>query len=234
MIETIYSDPNFLEHHGILGMKWGVRRYQNKDGSLTMDGKKKVAENRVSKTTLDNEIRSAVSEEHSLSLDKKSNEMNNLANDINKKYEDHFTKALTDKKIRNDIWEDIIGQKDSIIDEFDFDDARSNAIDWNGPDDFDDRKKLDSIMKSYWDEIDEVSKPIIDKYKDSGIKVSELGDSAEYYVQTNRAKYHKDLSWNSYLNRHFEDYWINDLDSRYKLEDSFTYDDYLKRTNKSK
>lgn len=26
-------------HHGILGMKWGIRRYQNKDGSLTAAGK---------------------------------------------------------------------------------------------------------------------------------------------------------------------------------------------------
>lgn len=34
-----YSDEE-LAHHGILGQKWGVRRYQNKDGSLTAKGKK--------------------------------------------------------------------------------------------------------------------------------------------------------------------------------------------------
>ena len=28
-----------LYHHGILGQKWGIRRYQNKDGSLTAEGK---------------------------------------------------------------------------------------------------------------------------------------------------------------------------------------------------
>ena len=36
-------DNNYLRHHGILGMKWGVRRYQNKDGSLTVAGRKRVA-----------------------------------------------------------------------------------------------------------------------------------------------------------------------------------------------
>lgn len=32
---------NNLEHHGIKGMRWGVRKYQNEDGTLTDAGKKK-------------------------------------------------------------------------------------------------------------------------------------------------------------------------------------------------
>lgn len=35
----------YLSHHGITGMHWGIRRYQNKDGSLTPAGKEHYATN---------------------------------------------------------------------------------------------------------------------------------------------------------------------------------------------
>lgn len=61
-------DTYALYHHGTKGMRWGVRRYQNKDGSLTPAGRKRYADDGADATprkkTLnemsDDEIASAI------------------------------------------------------------------------------------------------------------------------------------------------------------------------------
>lgn len=37
-----YTYPSYISHHGIKGQKWGIRRYQNEDGTLTAAGKRQL------------------------------------------------------------------------------------------------------------------------------------------------------------------------------------------------
>ena len=41
----VYRDKeDYLAHHGVKGQQWGIRRYQNPDGSLTPEGREKYGE----------------------------------------------------------------------------------------------------------------------------------------------------------------------------------------------
>lgn len=63
-----------LQHWGIKGMKWGIRRYQNKDGSLTPAGKKRYSEdnkNPISELS-DQELRNKIDR---LTLEKRYKEL---------------------------------------------------------------------------------------------------------------------------------------------------------------
>lgn len=60
-----------LTHWGVLGMKWGVRRYQNKDGSLTKAGKARLKSGNKKPKKLISPIKTKVKTEEELREEKK-------------------------------------------------------------------------------------------------------------------------------------------------------------------
>lgn len=75
-----------IMHHGIKGMKWGIRRYQNKDGTLTAAGKKRynkeVEKLKNERKTLNNQKRTQAKLDK---LDEMRKENNRLRDEVNSK-----------------------------------------------------------------------------------------------------------------------------------------------------
>lgn len=72
-----YISHSELQHHGILGQKWGVRRYQNADGSLTAAGKQRYYTSSLNKNGYHN-IAGAVTNKGTISVGvKRSPSVNN-------------------------------------------------------------------------------------------------------------------------------------------------------------
>ena len=77
---------NELYHYGVKGMKWGVRRYRNKDGSLTQNGKKRYYNANGSPTSAG---RSAINR-HKINI-RDQREMQKKFHDSKNKKENEFT-----------------------------------------------------------------------------------------------------------------------------------------------
>ena len=106
-----------LYHHGIKGQKWGVRRFQNTDGSLTAAGKKRYSKSE--REEIENNINNLTSQ----AIDKCQTLLNKANDDFNeylKSMDEDIAKIKNDKKARSDalnMMKDFLGSPNMVDDD---------------------------------------------------------------------------------------------------------------------
>lgn len=102
----------FLSHHGILGQKWGIRRYQNKDGSLTAAGRKHYK--KVSDKNYASMLKAYKVRENAKQLTAASKKLDAARDVLIKDNEEYFERARQNPK---QFQEDVKKAMDLYIDE---------------------------------------------------------------------------------------------------------------------
>ena len=163
-----------LYHYGILGMKWGIRRYQNKDGTLTAAGRKRYSGSK-GKQKLAEDISQIESKVRKLES-KKSTSKNVSEIDFLNRMKSGLINNLDSKKIEN-------GEKH--IAEMEIDNSRKNLDKAFDEQIFAQRERLLSDAKNGKFEMTFVE-AIQNDYDDSGMTEEQINkdvlDRYEQYV----------------------------------------------------
>lgn len=100
---------HYLAHHGIKGQKWGIRRYQNEDGTLTAEGRARYLNpdgslNELGKKELSRSDRKAVNKDYKRGIAKEYTKTYNKASELEDQSDEAWEKASEKYKSLGKNW----------------------------------------------------------------------------------------------------------------------------------
>lgn len=178
-MENNYSDETYLSHHGIIGQKWGVRRYQNRDGSLTSEGRKRRG---LSDKKEDGPVKELVKNAKEKSAAKKAQTAAEKHEELKRFVRDH------PKSIYKNRYEFTQDELATLVNEINFDrklkDVRNQEVQRdmdrvkNLANNLGTIKNLAENVKGIYNLAAEVNNTMIDSGKMNGKKMTKIGEKA--------------------------------------------------------
>lgn len=248
IVRRVQNDE--LYHYGVERQKWGVRRYQNPDGSLTEEGRKRYLKGDLDsgyamltstgkreigkELTKNRKMAEALAEEkikpNIQTLDEASKELNDNANKYAELVKSKSKELANNAEFKAKCYKHFEGI--GGINEWDMEDAIMDQL----REEFKSDKEMSSTLKkytdaqdTYWGTLEKMADEIVKEIGEETI----INDTEMPYVAKGRSAASRvinksvDTQWNSYVYRHFDDYWVYDVIDN-KVYDNINYDDWYK------